>query len=171
MITIVLYYSVAVVVLMQTAALNGRETMTIDIEAIVGDQRDGNVCPRMEKTANGIKKVRDSVKALLDEIAIKSECGDGLWYRVANLNMTDPSEQCPSAWREYNTSGIRACGRPVTSSGSRPATTYSTSHPYHKVCGRVVGYQVASPDAFHTRNNINQFYMDGISIMHSWVTS
>ena len=37
-------------------------------------------------------------------------CGPGLWQRVAFLNMSDPSEQCPSAWREY--SGVRVCGRP-----------------------------------------------------------
>ena len=25
------------------------------------------------------------------------ECGDGIWYRIAYLNTTDPSQQCPSA--------------------------------------------------------------------------
>ena len=49
-------------------------------------------------------------------------CGPGRWYRVAGLNMSDPSEQCPSAWREYNASGVRACRRPTTSSGGYPAT-------------------------------------------------
>ena len=164
-----LYYSVAVVVLAQTTVLKG---MTIDVEVIVGDkfEHDGNVCPRMDIRANGIKKIRERAKALLNsEMVIVENCGDGLWYRVANLNMTDPSEQCPSAWREYNTSGIRACGRPVTSSGSCPATTYSTSHPYSKVCGRVIGYQVVSPDAFNTEvsyTSIDHFYVDGISITH-----
>ena len=32
---------------------------------------------------------------------IVSRCGDGPWHRVAYLNMSDPSQQCPSAWREY----------------------------------------------------------------------
>ena len=41
---------------------------------------------------------------------------------MAGLNMSDPSEQCPSAWREYNASGVRACRRPTTSSGGYPAT-------------------------------------------------
>ena len=29
-----------------------------------------------------------------------SQCGTGLWWRVAYLDMTEPSQQCPSAWRE-----------------------------------------------------------------------
>ena len=96
----------------------------------------------------------------------------GLWVRVAQLNMSNPSQQCPSTWREYNTSsGIRACGRPATSSGSCPSTTYSTNRQYRKVCGRVIGYQVASTDAFDTHhhqsdNSIDGFYVDGVSISH-----
>ena len=40
----------------------------------------------------------------------QSNCGPGLWWRVAYLDMAAPSKQCPSAWREYNASGVRACG-------------------------------------------------------------
>ena len=59
-------------------------------------------------------------------IEIQQHCGPGSWRRVAFLNMSDPSQECPSAWREYNTSGVRACGRPTTS--KCPATTYFTSY-------------------------------------------
>ena len=38
--------------------------------------------------------------------------------------MTDPSQQCPSAWREYNTSRVKACGRPDNSTGSCAAEFY-----------------------------------------------
>ena len=37
------------------------------------------------------------------------------------------------------------------------------------MCGRIIGYQVASPDAFSTgiaNSTINHFYVDGISITH-----
>ena len=151
--------------------VHGKETETLlNMEVIAGEQSDGYVCPQMQ-IEDGIKNIRERVKAVINfyRTAIVEECGDGLWYRVANLNMTDPSEQCPSAWREYHTSGIRACGRPVTSSRSCPATTYSIGHPYSKVCGRVIGYQVASPDAFNTHvsyTSIDHFYADGISITH-----
>ena len=32
--------------------------------------------------------------------------------------MTDPNEKCPTQFRLYSQGGVRACGRPVTSSGS-----------------------------------------------------
>jgi hypothetical protein len=96
------------------------------------------------------------------------ECGEGIWYRVAHLNMSDPSQQCPSAWRECNTSQFRACGRPVSSGASRPSQIFPISHQYSEVCGRVIGIQVASPDAFHhgRRSSKNEGYMDGVSITH-----
>ena len=82
---------------------------------------------------------------------------------MAYLNMSDPTQQCPSAWREYNTGGVRACGRRSTSGASCPTTQYSIQFQYRRVCGRVVGYQFASPDAF-LPGNISQNYVDGISI-------
>ena len=100
------------------------------------------------------------------------ECGDGLWYRVAYLNMTDPSQQCPSTWRLYNNSGVRACGRPVTSGASCPATFYTTGRQYSKVCGRVTGYQWRTPAAFHIvhlnqpPSSLDDIYVDGVSITH-----
>ena len=57
---------------------------------------------------------------------------------MAYLNMGDPTHQCPSAWREYNTGGVRACGRPITSIANCVATTYSIDFTYSRVCGRVV---------------------------------
>ena len=62
--------------------------------------------------------------------------------------MTEPSQQCPSARREYNTSGVRACGRPESSTGSCDAVFYYSNRQYSRVCGRIIGYQVASPGAF-----------------------
>ena len=38
--------------------------------------------------------------------------------------MTDPTQQCPPAWREYNSSGVRVCGRPVSSTRSCAAPFY-----------------------------------------------
>ena len=77
--------------------------------------------------------------------------------------MSNPAEQCPSAWREYNSSGVRACGRPVSTSGSCPDVQYSTFNQYSRVCGRIIGYQVASPDAFKSDNAHG---IDGITITH-----
>ena len=117
-----------------------------------------------------LQQIRSNILREVDNIynVIVPECGDGLWYRVAYLNMIDPSQQCPPAWREYNTSGVRACGRPV--SNNCPSTLYPTNQQYSRVCGRVIGYQVGTPDGFmpfHTMSaTVDQGYMDGVSITH-----
>ena len=103
------------------------------------------------------------VKTQGGNLQLQVYCGPGEWRQVAYLNMRDPTQQCPSAWRLYNISGFRACGRPNASEGSYAAATYSVNFQYRKVCGRVVGYQFGSPDGFLS-GNISQGYVDGISI-------
>ena len=86
-------------------------------------------------------------------------CGSSGWTRMAYLNMSDPTEECPSGFRLYSQNGVRACGRPVTSGGSCQSVRFpSYSISYSQVCGRVYGYQQGSPDAFRHGN------IDGISI-------
>ena len=40
----------------------------------------------------------------------------GGWTRVAYLNLSDPTDECPSGFRLYDWNDIRACGRAATSS-------------------------------------------------------
>ena len=91
----------------------------------------------------------------------QANCGPGLWYQVAHLNMSDPSQKCPSVWREYNR--VRACGRTFAATGSCATKRYLISNQYSRVCGRVIGYQFRSPDAFHQFAN-TQINFDGINI-------
>ena len=96
-------------------------------------------------------------------------CGSSGWMRVAYLNMTDPSEECPRGFRLYNQNGVRACGRPASSSGGCQSSVQFPTYgvPYSEVCGRVTGYQYYSPDAFNSPNvGINSFYVDGVSLTH-----
>ena len=88
--------------------------------------------------------------------------------RVANLDITDSNQQCPSGFRLI-TSPKRTCGTP----GSR---CVSTTFPpngvkYSRVCGKIIAYQYASPDAFwqyynNRRLTIDDSYVDGISLTH-----
>ena len=57
-------------------------------------------------------RIKDFISAHTRDTSLQtqSNCGPGLWWRVAYLDMAAPSKQCPSAWREYNASGVRACG-------------------------------------------------------------
>ena len=100
------------------------------------------------------------------------ECGSQEWTRVAYLDMSDASQSCPNALRLYSVSGVRACGRQVSSVASCDSITFTTNNTYTEVCGRVIGYQYASPDAFDflrrplAHRGIDNAYVDGISITH-----
>ena len=98
-------------------------------------------------------------------------CGSGGgWTRLAYLDMSDSTVKCPSGFRLYQSGSVRACGRPVTSSGSCVSVEFpSNGMSYSQVCGRVTGYQYASTDAIDTihgsnHNNLNGDYVDGVSI-------
>ena len=96
----------------------------------------------------------------------------GGWVRVANLNMTDPNQQCPeNLQRSYTNQPIRLCGKRTDSSCD--SVTYSSyGVQYQQVCGRVRGYQYISPDGFERHSHcpapctIDNPYVDGVSITH-----
>ena len=112
-------------------------------------------------------QIDEYIEKKLASLQVQSYCGAGQWHRIAFLNMSDPSQQCPPAWREYNTSGVRACGRTYSTVGNCSNVTYGTeSILYSRVCGQVIGYQVGSPDAFNVRllNSNITVGMDGVII-------
>ena len=111
-------------------------------------------------------KINDFISVQMQNTRMEPQsiCGPGLWYRVAYLNMTDPSQQCPPAWREYNENGIRACGRLTVTGGSCATKCCLTSNQYSRVCGRVIGYQDSTPDAFNVQNN--EIGLDGVTIIY-----
>ena len=110
-------------------------------------------------------RVNDFISTQLNPQS-QSQCGTGLWWRVAYLNMTEPLQQCPSAWREYNTSGVRACGRKDSSTGSCAAEFYCTNRQYSRVCGKIIGYQFESTDAFRRLTDFDGRGLDGVIISH-----
>ena len=90
-------------------------------------------------------------------------CGqDGGWTRIAYLDMT---ENCPPGLQELITGGIRVCRRQGTTAGCKYNIFQTNGISYSQICGKVVGYQKGTPDAFNTNNNdINSAYIDGVSI-------
>ena len=88
--------------------------------------------------------------------------------RVVDLDMTDPTQNCPPGFRLI-TSPKRACGRP----GSGCVSTTFPVHgvQYSRVCGRVIAYQFGSPNAFqpyyrNSQDTIAEGYVEGISLTH-----
>ena len=120
-----------------------------------------------------ISQFQIKLYAIPDDIISYINCGGGSWYRVAYLNMSDSSQNCPSSWMLYTANEIRACGRPYSTVGSCPSTFFIANVQYSRVCGRIIGYQAASPDSFASYLSIDEMYIDGISIIgmprnHIW---
>ena len=90
--------------------------------------------------------------------------GDGRWMRIAYLNMSDPSAQCPDGWREVQ-SPIRTCRRQFNT-GINSVNYISYGIPYSRVCGRIIAYQFGTPNGFGSINPqlLDDAYVDGISI-------
>ena len=101
-------------------------------------------------------------------------CGGvtGGWVRVAELDMTNSSHQCPSGLRERNDSNNRTCVRDSDSPGCSSVTFSSATLEYSRVCGKIIAYQVGTTDAFVVTNghgsnpSLNTFYVDGVSLTH-----
>ena len=97
----------------------------------------------------------------------------GGWTRVANLDMTDPSQQCPDGFRlvTRTTPPLRTCGRPDLMSDCISTIFPVHGIEYSQVCGRVIGYQSRSPNAFkpydvNRLNTIDSLYVEGVSLTH-----
>ena len=92
--------------------------------------------------------------------------GPSTWSRVAFLNMSDPNQVCPSNWTTI-ASPVKTCGRGLSRQRGCNSVFYSTyGMTYTCVCGRIIAYQHGLPDAFNTGRDINEIYLDGISLTH-----
>ena len=93
--------------------------------------------------------------------------------RVANLDMTDPSQQCPDGFRlvTRTTPPLRTCSRPENFVGCSSITFPVHGIEYLHVCGRVIGYQFNAVDGFlaydqNRQLTIDSTYVDGVSLTH-----
>ena len=153
--------------LLTAVLLQAAEGLTIDkgtIAPVVVPGDSIGTCPAGDTRQTTVERIQNDIKGRIPTVA--RDCGDGLWYRIAYVDMNDPQQRCPSTWREYTRNSARVCGRPITSSSSCPSTTYPAGRQYSKVCGRITGYQVASPDGFAFFSTIDQPYMDGVSVTY-----
>ena len=95
-------------------------------------------------------------------------CGGvtGGWMRVAELDMTDSSHQCPSGLRQHIDSDKRTCVKIEATYGCSTLNHFNEANfQYSNICGRVIGYQIGSTDAFSSgSDNINSVYVDGVSL-------
>ena len=88
----------------------------------------------------------------------------GGWMRVASINMTDTSSTCPSGLKTL-TDPIRRCAMNINSIGCSSTMLSVQGIEYSQVCGKIIGYQDKTPDAF-SGGTIDSSYVDGISLTH-----
>ena len=104
-------------------------------------------------------------------------CGGvtGGWMRVAHLNMSNSSEQCPSGLTQRHFDNLRTCVRPEELGGCN-SINISSIIPYSKVCGSVIAYQYGALDAYrgyynaiHLRGEtltLEDHFVDGVVLTH-----
>ena len=151
------------------ASQNG--ILTINPHVVPGPGR--SMCLSQRTVVDtAIHSINRSVREVLFSTLVlsldPSLCGNSLWTRVAYLNMSDPSQQCPPSWRLYSANGVRACGRPVTlaRTGGCNSQNYTVQQSYQRVCGQIIGYQIGSTNVFHEQQSINEPYVDGVSVTY-----
>ena len=112
---------------------------------------------------------------------MSTRCGQPGWTRVAFINMSDSSQSCPSELAEMTYNGVRVCQRRANFDCN--SVNFSVPETYTNVCGRIIGYQIGSNDAFcpfqmscayrdsgastsDRAFTINDVYVDGLSLTH-----
>ena len=119
---------------------------------------------------------RNVVYDYISEQLSKNSVSNGTWTQVAYIDMSDPTQFCPSEWTTVNgtiySTVVRACGRQESKySGSCNSVFFSINGmEYSQVSGRITGYQYKHTSAFHSsifsNPGIDSWYIDGVSLTH-----
>ena len=125
-------------------------------------------CPPMEERERARNRIHQIANSAIIGHIYRYTCnGTPGWRRVAFINVTDTSYNCPTGL-SLTSYSKRTCGRSHTTRGGCSSTTFSVGGlPYSRVCGRIRGYQFGSTSAFfrYTRG-IGSYYVEGVSLTH-----
>ena len=169
-------FTVAVILALQSVPAasqfdNCNSSIPIAYDAAIIKNSNG-MCPTTEERQEARDKIRFAARRQLGLYTCGGTIG---WTRIAYLNMSDSSHQCPGDLREVTFDGMRLCARDNSSVSSHrvcTSTAYSSnSIPYSEVCGRVVAYQYGATIAFQRNTvsgplSIDGYYVDGVTLTH-----
>ena len=141
------------------------QVQVTDIKVL--ERGDDWQCPSMEERERARNEIHQVVDSVIIAVTGVYTCkGTPGWRRVAFINMTDTSNNCPTGLRltSYST---RTCGRSHASAGCSSTTFSVGGLPYSQVCGRIRGYQFGATNAFYDYiQSIDSYYVDGVSLTH-----
>ena len=142
--TLVLFLSVI-------TATSAYKEQRVDAKVLPHTESDSQ-CPSAEETErvlNEIHRITYQAIASMSGANLYTCNGTPGWRRVAFINMTDTSYNCPTGLRLIE-HPKRTCASPLRSGGQCSSITFSVGGlPYNQVCGRMRGYQFGVTDAFH----------------------
>ena len=151
----------------------------------VRSQGPDGTCPTAQERAVIRENISQQVRNLLDSDVIpvlqgRPPCacgGPGEWTRIAHLDTSDPSQQCPSNWN-LTTTPVRGCGRSTSEANVCDSVIFpSNGSSYSRVCGQVNAYQFGSTDALDNtlrgeftgmgpNPGLEAPHVDGVSLTH-----
>ena len=159
-----MFYIISFLVVHLSTAVNtvSGQAQMIDIKMLKGG--DGGGCALKKEREMALDEIHQTVKSVLENYTCNGTPG---WRRLAFVNMTDTSYNCPTGLNLTSYSK-RTCGRSHTNSGGCSSTTFSVGDlPYSRVCGRIKGYQFGATNAFWIHvMDIDSYYVDGVSLTH-----
>ena len=99
-------------------------------------------------------------------------CGGAGWVKVVDLDMGNPTHECPSGWRETQYSNKRTCGRQSGDTDTCDSAVFPVDRKYSKICGRIKAYQYGESVAFRAFNadrttSIDGAYMCGVVLTYT----
>ena len=166
---------VMVVLLALSKCQYGYSSFPVRLESLI-NRRSGlnGSCP--SKYILGVNRLfsRQEVLKVLQNKVMPSLISNRM-KRIAYLDMNNAAEICPSTW-SLLTSPVHACGRAPSSVASCDSVTFpSNGTAYSQVCGRIIGYQKGSPNAFNSSvrggANLENSYIDGVSLTNGKIGS
>ena len=167
MILIHIYISLllSVIILWLSAAPRSVDSQMEMTDIKVLERGDDWQCASIEER----ERARNEINIISNQvIANVTGCnGTSGWKRVAFINMTDTSYNCPTGL-SFTSYSKRTCGRSHTTAGCSSTTFSVGGLPYSQVCGRIRGYQFGATSGFLNRNNqgIDGYYIEGLSLTH-----
>ena len=115
-----------------------------------------------------VQSINDSAIYAYCDMTLTCKGVSGGWMQVVNLDMTNTSHQCPPGTTLRTDLPKRLCGIGISGSGCSSTFFYLYGIAYSQVCGKIIGYQDRSPDAFGQAQtqSIDGAYVEGISLTH-----